>query len=97
MAVELHVPMQVVARALDDIEYLLGQMPVLARRLAARQELHVDVEAVFLGIHLLVDDMLDQAVGRTLEGHLARFDDVEPILIFLAEILPTLSPLRHKS
>src|SRR5262249_51909016 len=58
LAVELHVPVQVVALALDNVDDLLRQVPVLAGRLTGRQELHVDVEAALLGVHLLVDDVL---------------------------------------
>src|SRR5215468_4350340 len=60
-------------------------MPVLARRLARRQELHVDVEAALLGIHLLVDDVLDQPVGRALERHVGGLHQIEPAGIVLAE------------
>src|SRR5215813_4744845 len=41
--VEPHVPVQVVALALDHVDHLFREMPVLARRLPGRQELHVDV------------------------------------------------------
>jgi hypothetical protein len=68
-------------------------MPVLAGSFAGREELHVDVEAALLGVHLLVDDPLDQAVGRTLERHLARLHDVEPAVILLAEFLRGLQRL----
>src|SRR5262252_3016315 len=62
-------------------------MPVLARRLPGGQELHVDVEAALLGVHLLIDDVLDQAVGRALERHVGSLHQIQPARVLLAKFL----------
>src|SRR5437867_9654562 len=68
-------------------------MPVLAGRLPGRQELHVDVEAALLGVHLLVDDVLDQAVGGALERHVGSLHQIEPAGIVPAELFRRLERL----
>src|SRR5688572_33021929 len=68
-------------------------MAVLAGGFPGRNELLVHVQAAFLGAHLLVDDVLDEAVGRTFERHLARLHDVQPALVLLTELLGGLQRL----
>src|SRR5687767_10385628 len=68
-------------------------MPVLAGGFTGRNELLVHVQAAFLGAHALVDDVLDEAVGRPLERHLARLHDVQAALVLLAELLGGLERL----
>src|SRR5581483_11780151 len=60
-------------------------MPVLARTFARLEELHVGFDATLRRIHLVMDEMLDEAVGGMLERHRLRWDDVCPRLIFLAK------------
>src|SRR5947209_4314808 len=65
-AIEPHVPMQVIARALDDEDDLLPHMPVFAGAIAGFQKLHVGLDTALARIQAAVDEMLDQTVGRTL-------------------------------
>ncbi len=63
IAIKPHIPMQVVAIAFDNVEDFFRQMAMLARRFAGRNELLVEVQTAFLGVHLLIDDVLDQTIG----------------------------------
>ena len=86
-AVELHVPMQVVAGAFDHEDDLLPHVPVLARALARLEELHIGFHAAFARVEAMVDEVLDQAVGRALPRHVLGFDDVGQGLVARAEVL----------
>jgi hypothetical protein len=86
IAIKQHIPMQVVAIAFDNVEDLFRQMTMLARGFTGRNELLVQVATAFLGVHLLIDDVFDKAVGRTFQRHLARLHDVHPALVVAAEL-----------
>src|SRR5258706_14411299 len=63
IAIETHIPMQVVAIAFDNVEDLFREMTMLAGGFAGGNELLVKVQAAFLGVHLLIDDVFDETVG----------------------------------
>ena len=84
--IEFHVPVQVVAGAFHDEDDLLPHMPVLAGTLAVFEKLHVGLDAAFPRIELLVDEMLDQAVGGALPRHVLGFDDIGARLVLPAEL-----------
>ena len=71
---------------LDDVGHFLRQMPAGPGRAAGGNELHVDVDGALLGVHALVDDVLDQPVGGALHRHLVPFHDVHPFAVFLTEL-----------
>src|SRR5437763_8399368 len=58
---------------------------MLARAFAVLEELHIGFDAAFPRLHVLVHEMLDQAVGRTLPRHIRSLDHVRARCIFSAE------------
>ena len=79
--------MQVVARAFGHEDDLLPHVPVDARLLAGLEELHVGFDAHLARVQLVMDEMLDQAVGGMLPRHVLGEHDVELALVVLAELL----------
>src|SRR5258708_7807254 len=86
-AVELEVPVQVVAGALDAEQHFLPHVAVLAGALAGIEELHIGLDAALPRVHLVVHQMLDEPVRRALPGHLVGADDVGQRLVHLTELL----------
>lgn len=68
-------------------------MTVFPCRNSRIEELHVDLDAALLGVHVLVNDMFDQSVRRAFERHLVVFHDVYPSRIVLAKFLRALQRL----
>src|SRR5215468_4397534 len=68
-AIEIQVPVQVVAGALDAEQYFLPHVAVLAGALAGLEELHVGLDAALPGVHLVMNEMLDKPVRRALPWH----------------------------
>ena len=60
------------ALTLDHEQRLLRHVAMLARALAGLEELHVGFDAALPRVHLVMDEVLDEAVGRALERHLVR-------------------------
>ncbi len=79
--------MEVVARSLGHENQFLPHVAVDAGLLAGFQELHVGLDAHFARVHLMMDEVLDQAVGAVLPRHILGMDDVEFRFIRLAERL----------
>jgi hypothetical protein len=75
-AVKFQVPMQIVTGAFSNENNLLPHMPMLARALARRKELHIGLNATFLGIETIVNEVLDEPVGAPLERHILGTDDI---------------------
>jgi len=86
-AIPLQVPVQVVARAFGDENNLFPHVPVDAGLLTGLEELHVGFDAHLARVHLVMDEMLDQAVGGMLPRHVLREHDVELAFVVLAELL----------
>src|SRR3954452_6765723 len=60
-------------------------MPMLAGPFARLDELHIGLDAHLRRVHLVMDEMLDVAVGGLLERHLLGSDDVRTRDIIRAE------------
>jgi hypothetical protein len=79
--------MQIVTGAFGDENNLLPHMTMLAGALAGRKELHIGFDAALLGIETVVNEVLDEPVGATLEGHIPGTNDVETSLVIATEFL----------
>src|SRR5215831_13932770 len=86
-AVEIQVPVQVVARALDAEQYLLPHVAMLAGALAGFEELHIGLNAALPRVHPVMNEMLDQPVRRALPRHVFGADNIGQRLVHLAELL----------
>ena len=67
---------QVVATSFENIQALFGQVAVLARMTARRDDLHVGVDSLHARIHLLVDQVLEDALPGHFPGHFSRPDNL---------------------
>src|SRR5882762_11200312 len=74
----LHVAVlvQVVTAAFHDVQALLGEVVVLPRSDPERNDLHVSVHRFNARVHLLVQQMLEQALPGHLPRHLFRMHDL---------------------
>src|SRR5687768_12542825 len=60
-------------------------MPVLAGSLARLDELHIGFDTHLARLHLIMEEVLDVAIGRLLERHLLGSDHVRTRCIIRAE------------
>src|SRR5438270_1651939 len=87
LAVEHHVPMQVVTGAFHHEGELFPHVAMLARALAGLEEQHIGLDAKLGRLHVAMDEVLDQAVGRTFPRHVLGLHHVRAARIVLAEFL----------
>src|SRR5262249_54463048 len=81
----------------DYENQLLPHVAVDAGLLARLEELHVGFDAHLARVHLVMDEMLDQAVGGILPRHVLRQHDVWLALVGRAEILRRLDVVGTES
>ena len=70
-AIKFQVPMQIVAGAFDNENNLFPHMPMLARPLTGREELHVSLDTALLSVQTIVNQVLNEAIRRPFEWHVA--------------------------
>ena len=86
-ALKLNVIVVIITAALNHKGDFFGQMAAGARCATGGNELHVNINTAFLGVHAFVDDMFNQTISGTLHRHLIGFHHIQPLFVFFTEIL----------
>src|ERR1700704_3787003 len=91
----LDVPLEAVAAARDDVDRLVGHVPVLPRAAGGRDLLLIEVEAVRPGVRsLLIEDPAHPAIARDLPHGVRGLDD---LLLGFPPRTPELRPLLPRT